>query len=136
MLAGDPMLRSYSESINDSRSIRFRCLSGTDTSGQGAGPDTPGMPTTNCVGGVRSEINFPTSVTWNTCISLPLTFFPILFFLTLCYLCFALTIIRCWNGKDLDSANHKVRNGYINLVYVAETAVLGPCSVCDRRKLW
>lgn len=78
MLSGDPMLRSYDSNIADSRSITFRCLQGTDTSGQGTGPDTNGMPTTNCPGGVRSQINFPT----------------------------------CWNGKDLDSANHKSHVAY------------------------
>ncbi|KAF9044702.1 hypothetical protein BDZ89DRAFT_1191374 [Hymenopellis radicata] len=60
MISGDPYLRSYNSSLDDSRSIMFRCLQGTDTSGQGTGPDTYGMPTTNCPGGVRSQINFPT----------------------------------------------------------------------------
>lgn len=80
MLAGDPYLRSYDSSINDSRSIMFRCLQGTDTNGQGNGPDTNGMPTTNCPGGVRSQINFPT----------------------------------CWDGKRLDSPNHKDHVAYAN----------------------
>ncbi|CCA72281.1 hypothetical protein PIIN_06215 [Serendipita indica DSM 11827] len=45
-------------SIKDSRSITFRCLQADDSSGNG--PDTNGMPTQNCPGGVRSQINFPT----------------------------------------------------------------------------
>ena len=58
MLAGDPFLRSYNPSIDDSRSITFRCLDANDASG--TGPDTNGLPTTPCRGGIRSQINFPT----------------------------------------------------------------------------
>ncbi|KIO27670.1 carbohydrate-binding module family 1 protein, partial [Tulasnella calospora MUT 4182] len=57
MIAGDPFLRSYSDQVDDSRSITFRCLQ-DDSSGNG--PDTHGMPTTKCAGGIRSQINFPT----------------------------------------------------------------------------
>ncbi|KAG8780565.1 hypothetical protein FRC16_003098 [Serendipita sp. 398] len=78
MLSGDPMLRSYDSSIADSRSITFRCLAADDSTAVGS--DTNGMPTQNCPGGVRSQINFPT----------------------------------CWNGKDLDSANHKSHVAYAN----------------------
>lgn len=58
MIAGDPWLRSYNESIDDSRSITFRCLQANDSSG--TGQDTHGLPTSACPGGVRSQINFPT----------------------------------------------------------------------------
>ncbi|KAL1732013.1 hypothetical protein EV714DRAFT_248189 [Schizophyllum commune] len=58
MVAGDPMLRKYDQSIDDSRSITFRCLQSEDSSG--TGQDTNGLPTTPCNGGVRSQINFPT----------------------------------------------------------------------------
>ncbi|KAI0774625.1 hypothetical protein BD413DRAFT_611651 [Trametes elegans] len=71
MISGDPWLRSYDASIDDSRSITFRCLQPNDASGNG--PETHGLPTTPCAGGIRSQINFPT----------------------------------CWDGKNLDSPNHK-----------------------------
>ncbi|KAJ7598678.1 hypothetical protein C8J56DRAFT_914678 [Mycena floridula] len=74
MLTGDPFLRVYNSSFDDSRSIMFRCLASDESSG----PDTNGMPTTNCVGGIRSQLNFPT----------------------------------CWNGKDIDTANHKDHVAY------------------------
>uniref|UniRef100_A0A0W0G5K1 Putative carbohydrate-binding module family 1 protein n=1 Tax=Moniliophthora roreri TaxID=221103 RepID=A0A0W0G5K1_MONRR len=56
MISGDPYLRSYNSSIDDSRSIMMRCLETDLTSGK----DYYGMPTTKCKGGVRSQINFPT----------------------------------------------------------------------------
>jgi hypothetical protein len=59
MIAGDPFLRSYNTSIDDSRSIRHRCINST-TDFNSPGPETPGLPTTNCVGGIRMQINFPT----------------------------------------------------------------------------
>ncbi|KAG8909803.1 hypothetical protein FRC00_009410, partial [Tulasnella sp. 408] len=77
MIAGDPFLRSYSDSVDDSRSITFRCLQ-DDTSGNG--PETHGMPTTKCAGGIRSQINFPT----------------------------------CWDGKNIDTPNHKDHVRYAN----------------------
>ncbi|KAI0682529.1 hypothetical protein C8T65DRAFT_624476 [Cerioporus squamosus] len=76
MVAGDPFLRSYNESIDDSRSILFRCLQAKDASGNG--PDTHNLPTTPCPGGIRSQINFPT----------------------------------CWDGKNVDSANHRDHVAY------------------------
>ncbi|KAL0577271.1 hypothetical protein V5O48_004728, partial [Marasmius crinis-equi] len=56
MITGDPYLRAYNSSIDDSRSIMMRCLATDLTSG----PDTNGMPTTKCKGGIRSQVNFPT----------------------------------------------------------------------------
>ncbi|TRM65774.1 hypothetical protein BD626DRAFT_485779 [Schizophyllum amplum] len=76
MVAGDPMIRSYNASYDDSRSITFRCLQANDASG--TGQDTNGMPTQACAGGVRSQINFPT----------------------------------CWDGKNVDSANHRDHVSY------------------------
>ncbi|EJD53392.1 hypothetical protein AURDEDRAFT_54220 [Auricularia subglabra TFB-10046 SS5] len=76
MLAGDPFLRSYNSSVDDSRSITFRCLQSNDASG--TGQDTNGMPSVNCPGGVRTQINFPT----------------------------------CWDGKNVDSANHRSHVSY------------------------
>lgn len=58
MITGNPMLRSYDKNIDDSRSIMFRCLTASDSSG--TGQDTNGMPTSACAGGVRSQVNFPT----------------------------------------------------------------------------
>ncbi|KAF9270754.1 hypothetical protein L218DRAFT_849364 [Marasmius fiardii PR-910] len=69
MISGDPYLRAYNSSIDDSRSIMMRCLDTDLTSG----PDVYGMPTTKCRGGIRSQIDFPT----------------------------------CWDGKNVDTANHK-----------------------------
>ncbi|KAL1944371.1 hypothetical protein VTO73DRAFT_3556 [Trametes versicolor] len=71
MISGDPWLRAYDPTIDDSRSILFRCLQSNDASGTGT--DTHGLPTTPCPGGIRSQINFPT----------------------------------CWDGKNLDTPNHK-----------------------------
>jgi hypothetical protein len=56
MTAGDPMLRSYNASIPASPHIIFRCLESDEESGQ----ETSGMPTTACVGGIRSQLQFPT----------------------------------------------------------------------------
>lgn len=60
MISGDPWLRAYDPTIDDSRSILFRCLQSNDASGTGT--DTHGLPTTPCPGGIRSQINFPTYV--------------------------------------------------------------------------
>lgn len=60
MISGDPWLRAYDATIDDSRSILFRCLQSNDASGTGT--DTHGLPTTPCPGGIRSQINFPTYV--------------------------------------------------------------------------
>ncbi|KAH7103793.1 hypothetical protein BKA62DRAFT_27292 [Auriculariales sp. MPI-PUGE-AT-0066] len=72
MISGNPFLRAYQDSVDDSRSIRFRCINDTSDIFS-PGPETTGMPTTNCAGGIRTQINFPT----------------------------------CWDGKNVDTANHK-----------------------------
>lgn len=89
MISGDPWLRAYDPTIDDSRSILFRCLQSNDASGTGT--DTHGLPTTPCPGGIRSQINFP------TCVILRDVF-------TGCLLRFR----SCWDGKNLDTPGHKV----------------------------
>ncbi|TVY25082.1 WSC domain-containing protein [Lachnellula hyalina] len=70
MVAGDPMLRSYSDT-NEQNAITFACL-GTNT------PETNGFPNIKCPDGLRVQVFFPS----------------------------------CWNGVDLDSANHKSHMAY------------------------
>jgi hypothetical protein len=70
MLAGDPMLRSFSDTL-EQKAINFNCL-GTSN------PETNEMPNYNCPNGLRSQVFFPS----------------------------------CWNGKDLDSPDHKSHMAY------------------------
>jgi len=70
MLAGNPSLRSYSNTL-EQRAVNFVCLGNE-------GPHTNNMPDKNCPNGLRSQIVFPS----------------------------------CWNGKDLDSPNHKSHVAY------------------------
>ncbi|KFX92577.1 hypothetical protein V490_05312 [Pseudogymnoascus sp. VKM F-3557] len=74
MLAGDPMLRSFSNTL-EQRAISFACL-GTDTK------ETNEMPNINCPNGLRAQVFFPS----------------------------------CWDGKNLDSPDHKSHMAYPSLV--------------------
>lgn len=74
MLAGDPMLRSFSDTL-EQRAISFACL-GTDTK------ETNEIPSINCPNGLRAQVFFPS----------------------------------CWDGKNLDSADHKSHMAYPTLV--------------------
>jgi hypothetical protein len=65
MLAGDPALRSFSDTVQQN-AVSFACL-GTNTA------QTNGFPNIKCPDGLRAQIFFPS----------------------------------CWNGVDLDSADHK-----------------------------
>lgn len=65
MLAGDPGLRSFSDTVQQN-AVSFACL-GTSTA------QTSGFPDIKCPDGLRAQIFFPS----------------------------------CWNGVDLDSADHK-----------------------------
>jgi hypothetical protein len=62
MLVGDPMSRVKK---NKSQSC-FRCYSGPNFGGDNAAPcsdsrlDTEGLPTGPCLGGIRSNILYPT----------------------------------------------------------------------------
>ncbi|TVY57397.1 WSC domain-containing protein [Lachnellula cervina] len=70
MVAGDPSLRSYSNT-NEQNAITFACL-GTNTA------ETNGFPNIKCPDGLRAQVFFPS----------------------------------CWNGVDLDSADHKSHMAY------------------------
>lgn len=72
MLAGDPMLRSYTDT-KEQRAITFACLNSNQAS-----PETHELPNKNCDNGLRLQVFFPS----------------------------------CWNGKDLDSADHKSHMAY------------------------
>ncbi|TVY83581.1 WSC domain-containing protein [Lachnellula suecica] len=65
MLAGDPLLRNYSDTA-EQNAVSFACL-GTNSA------QTNGFPSTKCPDGLRAQVFFPS----------------------------------CWNGIDLDSADHK-----------------------------
>lgn len=69
MLAGDPKLRSFSNTL-EQRAISYVCL--------GAGGQTNEFPNKNCKDGLRLQVVFPS----------------------------------CWNGKDLDSPDHKSHMAY------------------------
>ncbi|KAF2196442.1 hypothetical protein GQ43DRAFT_476327 [Delitschia confertaspora ATCC 74209] len=76
MLVGDPTRRTADPNMK--RQNCFRCYSGPNFGGDTAAPcqgtnDTPGLPSSPCKGGIRSNIHFPT----------------------------------CWDGKNLDSPDHK-----------------------------
>ncbi|OBT83248.1 hypothetical protein VE02_08150 [Pseudogymnoascus sp. 03VT05] len=70
MLAGDPMLRSFSNTL-EQPAINFACL-GTDTK------ETNEIPNINCPNGLRAQVFFPS----------------------------------CWDGKNLDSPDHKSHMAY------------------------
>ena len=72
MLAGDPMLRSYTET-KEQKAINFACLDFSNP-----GPETQGFPNKNCPNGLRTQIFFPS----------------------------------CWDGKSLDSSDHKSHMAY------------------------
>ncbi|KFZ08439.1 hypothetical protein V502_09355 [Pseudogymnoascus sp. VKM F-4520 (FW-2644)] len=74
MLAGDPMLRSFTNTL-EQRAISFACL-GTDTK------ETNEIPNINCPNGLRAQVFFPS----------------------------------CWDGKNLDSPDHKSHMAYPSLV--------------------
>ncbi|KFY37374.1 hypothetical protein V494_04776 [Pseudogymnoascus sp. VKM F-4513 (FW-928)] len=74
MLAGDPMLRSFSDTL-EQKAISFACL-GTDTK------ETNSIPDINCPNGLRAQVFFPS----------------------------------CWDGKNLDSDDHKSHMAYPSLV--------------------
>ncbi|KFY25116.1 hypothetical protein V493_04831 [Pseudogymnoascus sp. VKM F-4281 (FW-2241)] len=74
MLAGDPMLRSFSDTL-EQRAISYACL-GTDTK------ETNEIPNINCPNGLRAQVFFPS----------------------------------CWDGKNLDSPDHKSHMAYPSLV--------------------
>ncbi|OBT64345.1 hypothetical protein VE03_05813 [Pseudogymnoascus sp. 23342-1-I1] len=74
MLAGDPMLRSFTSTL-EQRAISFACL-GTDTK------ETNEIPNINCPNGLRAQVFFPS----------------------------------CWDGKNLDSPDHKSHMAYPSLV--------------------
>ncbi|KEZ39116.1 hypothetical protein SAPIO_CDS10507 [Scedosporium apiospermum] len=80
MLVGDPMRR---EPLYKSQSC-FRCYSGPNHGGDNAAPcsdnrlDFEGFPNIPCLGGIRSNVLYPT----------------------------------CWDGKNLDSANHQDHVSY------------------------
>lgn len=64
MLVGDSMRREKKEGM-DTQSC-FRCFTGPDFQGDNYGPcgdpklDTEGFPAVPCLGGIRSNIHFPT----------------------------------------------------------------------------
>ncbi|KAF9058009.1 hypothetical protein BJ165DRAFT_1379962 [Panaeolus papilionaceus] len=65
MLVGDAMSRSFSGN-QEARSLNFRCLGANGSNGDvtGApGTDTNTLPTQPCLGGIRSQIIFPSC--WN-----------------------------------------------------------------------
>ncbi|OBT89611.1 hypothetical protein VE02_01762 [Pseudogymnoascus sp. 03VT05] len=70
MLAGDPMLRSFTNTL-EQRAISFACL-GTNTK------ETNEIPNINCPNGLRAQVFFPS----------------------------------CWDGKNLDSPDHKSHMAY------------------------
>ncbi|KAF6758264.1 hypothetical protein DFP72DRAFT_808158 [Ephemerocybe angulata] len=62
MIIGDPMLRTFNASNEESNHLNFRCLSAGGGNGgtSGApGTDTRDLPAKACAGGIRSEIVFP-----------------------------------------------------------------------------
>lgn len=71
MLAGNPMLRSFSPTL-EQRAINFNCL------GAAGKPETNEIPDYNCPGGLRAQVFFPS----------------------------------CWDGVNLDSADHKSHMAY------------------------
>ncbi|KAH9885182.1 WSC domain-containing protein [Xylariomycetidae sp. FL2044] len=75
MIAGDPMLRNYTESSPEQRAVSFVCL-GVD------GPQTPELPKQNCPNGLRAQLVFPS----------------------------------CWDGQNLDSADHRSHMAYPSMV--------------------
>ncbi|OBT59977.1 hypothetical protein VE03_10421 [Pseudogymnoascus sp. 23342-1-I1] len=77
MLARDPMLRSFSDTL-EQRAISFACL-GTDTK------ETNEIPNINCPNGLRAQVFFPS----------------------------------CWDGKNLDSADHKSHMAYPTLRFIS-----------------
>ncbi|OLN81142.1 WSC domain-containing protein-like protein 6 [Colletotrichum chlorophyti] len=74
MLAGDPKLRSYNNTL-EQRAISYVCLGNS-------GPQTSGFPGRNCPNGLRLQILFPS----------------------------------CWDGKNLDSPDHKSHMAYPSAV--------------------
>ena len=70
MVAGEPSLRSYNDTL-EQNAISFACL-GTNTA------ETNGFPNIKCPDGLRAQVFFPS----------------------------------CWNGVDLDSADHKSHMAY------------------------
>lgn len=72
MVAGDPFLRSYSDTLAQ-RAVSHVCIGGTAAEGE-----TPGFPKNNCPQGFRAQVFFPS----------------------------------CWDGKNLDSPDHKSHMAY------------------------
>ncbi|OQR97564.1 WSC domain protein [Thraustotheca clavata] len=72
MLAGNPMLRSPGDSIQQA-AITWVCLDYNNPH-----PEQQGIPNFKCPNGLRGQVNFP----------------------------------MCWNGKDLDSPDHKSHVAY------------------------
>lgn len=70
MLAGNPMLRSFSDTL-EQKAVSFACLGVS-------GPETHEFPKQNCPNGVRAQVFFPS----------------------------------CWDGKNLDSEDHKSHMAY------------------------
>ncbi len=54
MVAGNPMLRSYNDTL-EQRAVSFACI---PNQGSG-GPATPGFPDHRCGGGLEIRVNFP-----------------------------------------------------------------------------
>ncbi|KAF2458108.1 hypothetical protein BDY21DRAFT_371012 [Lineolata rhizophorae] len=62
MLVGDPNERTYTDSL-ESRQLSFRCFDanfGGEAGAPGTGADTRELPNRPCLGGIRSNIFFPT----------------------------------------------------------------------------
>lgn len=80
MLVGNPFERQRKETA-EARQMSFRCFSqnfGGEQGAPGTGQDTREFPKQPCLGGIRSNIFFPT----------------------------------CWDGKNLDSPDHKSHVAY------------------------
>ncbi|CAK7199469.1 hypothetical protein SEUCBS139899_002149 [Sporothrix eucalyptigena] len=84
MLVGDTTLRTKPTGVNMKTQSCFRCYTGPNFKGDDLSPcadpklDTETLPAGPCLGGIRSNIHFPT----------------------------------CWDGKNLDSPNHKDHVAY------------------------
>jgi len=110
MIAGDPMLR---KSTGIQRQICHRCFSTINQVPFGGAPctgsDTTSLPTGFCQGGIRTTITFPTYVTYKPSGSETKAY---------------LRVNSCWDGKNLDSADHKSHVAYPSSGTFEST---GPC---------
>ncbi|KAF9529652.1 hypothetical protein CPB83DRAFT_926527 [Crepidotus variabilis] len=83
MIVGNAMTRSFDANNQEAKSLNFRCLSAGGGNGGvvgDPGTDSNALPKMKCLGGIRSQIVFPS----------------------------------CWDGKNLDSADHRSHVKYPN----------------------